>query len=114
MPKVKFVREDVEIEVEKGANLRKAAMENGVQIYEGIFQTFNCHGLSQCAECRVLIKKGMENTNKPNMIETMRGMAGFYRIGVEEEVRLSCQTKVEGDIEVYTRPGFNWYGENKK
>ncbi len=114
MPKVKFIREEVEIEVEEGENLRKAAIREGVQLYEGIFKTFNCHGFGFCAECRVLVKKGMENTSKPGPWERTRGLAGFFRIGCENEVRLACQTKVEGDIEVETRPGYNWFGDYKK
>lgn len=114
MPKVKFVREDVEIDVDEGANLRRAAIQHGVQLYPGIFRTFNCHGLGQCAECRVLIPRGMENTNKPNLIERVRGMLGFFRIGHEDDMRLACQTRVLGDIEVVTQPEFNWFGKSKK
>ena len=29
-------------------------------------------------------------------------------------LRLACQTKVEGDIEVETHPGYNWSGDYKK
>ena len=32
MPKIKFIREDREIEVEEGANLRKAAIKEGIQL----------------------------------------------------------------------------------
>ena len=35
---------------------------------------------------------------------------GFFNIGHEHEVRLSCQTTVHGDISVYTQPEFNWVG----
>ena len=45
------------------------------------------------------------------MIERFRTAMGFFNIGHEHEVRLSCQTKVNGDIEVYTQPEFNWCGE---
>jgi ferredoxin len=56
----------------------------------------------------------MENTNRPNLIERLRGWLGFYRIGQEDEMRLACQTKVEGDIEVETHPSFNWFGHARK
>ena len=36
MPKIKFIRENKEIEVEEGANLRKEAMKAGIQLYPGI------------------------------------------------------------------------------
>ena len=110
MPKVRFVREDKEVECAQGANLRKVALEAGIQLYPGVHKYLNCHGFSQCGECRVYIKEGMENTNKPNLLEKARTAAGFFNIGHEDEVRLSCQTKVLGDIEVYTQPEFNWLG----
>lgn len=115
MAKITFVREDREIEVKKGANLRQAAMKAGIQLYPGIHKHLNCHGLAQCGECRVHVKKGMEEgTSKPGFLEWARCRFSFFRIGHEEEVRLACQTRVEGDIEVYTQPEFNWFGQAKK
>ena len=114
MPKVKFIRENKEIEVEKGSNLRKTAMKAGIQLYPGPHKYLNCHGLAQCGECRVYIKNGMEQTNRPNILEKARVRFSFFRIGHEEEVRLACQTEVNGDIEVYTKPEFNWCGQRKK
>ncbi len=35
----------------------------------------------------------------------------FSRIGHEEEMRLSCQTKVYGDCKVEARPDLNLHGE---
>ena len=110
MPKITFVRENKEIEVEEGANLRKEAMKAGVQLYPGIHKIANCHGLGQCGECRVYIKEGMDNTSKPGFVERARMAVGFFNIGHEHEVRLSCQTKVHGDVTVYTQPEFNWVG----
>lgn len=114
MPKIKFIRENKEVEVEEGANLRQAALKAKIQLYPGIHRFLNCHGLAQCGECRVHIKKGMENTTKPGFLERARARFSFFRIGHEDEVRLACQTRVLGDVEVYTRPEFNWCGERKK
>ena len=111
MPKIRFVRENKEVECEEGENLRKVALREGIDLYPGIHRVLNCHGLAQCAECRVYIKQGMENTNKPGLLERGRTAAGFFNIGHEDEVRLSCQTKVYGDIEVYTQPEYNWVGK---
>jgi 2Fe-2S ferredoxin len=113
MPKIKFLREEREIEVKEGENLRQAALRAGIQLYPGIHKYLNCHGLAQCGECRVHIKKGMENTSKPGLLEWARSRFSFFRIGHEDEVRLACQTKVLGDIEVYTQPEFNWFGQGK-
>ncbi len=111
MPKITFIRENKEIEVPAGTNLRKAALGAGIELYPGIHKHLNCRGLGQCASCRVLIKEGMENTQRPNVLEKCRTALGFFNIGCEDEVRLSCQTKVNGDISVYTQPEFNWVGE---
>ncbi len=110
MPKIKFVREKQEIEVEEGANLRKEAIKAGIQLYPGIHKIANCHGFAQCGECRVYIKEGMENTGKQGFLERARMAVGYFNIGHEDEVRLACQTRVNGDIAVYTQPEFNWVG----
>src|SRR4051812_20826511 len=68
MPTVKFVNEKKTIEVPKGANLRKEALKAGIELYPGIHKVFNCHGLRQCASCRVLLKKGTENVSRQGII----------------------------------------------
>jgi ferredoxin len=114
MPKITFSRENREIEVPAGTNLRKAALEEGIQLYPGIKKYLNCHGFSQCGECRVYIQKGMENTSEKTFLEKLRIAVSWFKFGHENEVRLACQTFVNGDIEVRTQPEFNWFGERKK
>lgn len=126
MPIVKFTKENKEIEVPEGANLRKEAIKAGINTHQGlngfgssINKYLNCHGLSQCGTCRVRITKGMENTSQMGMLEKVR----FYSpipdplpcmafIGNEDTMRLACQTKVYGDIEVETGPELDLFGEN--
>jgi ferredoxin len=126
MPIVKFTKENKEIEVPHGANLRKEAMKAGINVHQGVNgfgagvnRLLNCHGIGQCGTCRVRITKGMENTSPVGMIEKLR----FYNplpdpfpclayIGNEESMRLACQCKVQGDIEVETGPQLNLFGEN--
>jgi len=114
MSKITFIREKREIDVPPGTNLRKAALAEGIQIYPGLKRVFNCHGHAQCGECRVYIKKGMENTTPQTFLEKLRIAVSWFKLGHEHEVRLACQTKVSGDVEVYTQPEFNWFGERKK
>lgn len=113
MPKVKFIKEKKEIEVEPGANLRQVARQNGVEIYPGIhkYPLMNCMGFSACGKCAVLIKKGMENCSMMGFREKLRLSPSFIYIGHENEMRLACQTQVNGDIEVETQPAMNLYGE---
>lgn len=115
MPKIKFVNEKKEIEVEPGANLRKAALNEGIELYPGMHKYVNCMGFGQCASCRVQITKGVENVNRQGFLEKLRLILGpitfFARLGHEKDLRLACQIRVNGDIEVETQPQPNWHGE---
>jgi ferredoxin len=42
----------------------------------------------------------------------MRLKMSMAYIGNEEQMRLSCQTQVNGDVDVVTQPELNWFGEN--
>jgi ferredoxin len=126
MPLVKFIKENKEIDVPHGANLRQEAMKAGINVHQGvngfgatINKILNCHGIGQCGTCRVLITKGMENTSPMGVVEKFR----FYNpvpdplpcmafIGNENTMRLACRTQVLGDIEVETGPQLNLFGEN--
>src|SRR5215210_713603 len=94
MPKVTFVNEKLEIEVQQGANLRTEARKASVAIYKGIDRFLNCRGLGLCGTCKVLVKKGMENLNAKTMMEkvnmTLHPLGMLASIGHEEEMRLSC------------------------
>jgi ferredoxin len=134
MPVVKFVKENKEIEVPRGANLRKEAIKAGVNLYHGfngvgaaINKYLNCHGFGQCGMCRVKITKGMENASPLGIVEKVRFKCplptpvtplGFdplpclAYVGNEDTMRLACCVKVLGDIEVESGPELNLFGEN--
>ena len=134
MPLVKFVKENKEIEVPAGANLRAEAIKAGINVHQGVNgigatvnQFLNCKGFGQCGTCRVLITKGMGNTNKMGVGESARlkypvptpmaplafdPLPAMAFVGHEETMRLSCKTTVQGDIEVETGPELNLFGEN--
>lgn len=118
MPTVKFVKEKKTIEVPEGTNLRKAAMKAGVEVYPGIHKVLHCPGLGMCTTCMVHVTKGADNLSPAGVWEKMNAgnlvlhpISFLSRLGQEKEMRLSCQTKVLGDIEVETQPEFNWHGE---
>jgi ferredoxin len=111
MPKVKFIKEKTEIEVPEGANLRAEARKAGIQVYPGLNKYLNCMGMGTCGTCRVLVKKGTENLGRKTFIERLTLLRMFSTIGHENEMRLSCQCAVNGDIEVETQPALNWSGE---
>jgi ferredoxin len=134
MPKVVFVNEKKEIAVPEGGNLRVEARKAGIEISG--WTASLCRGLGLCGTCRVLVKKGMENIGPKNMTpekfkefqeKVAKGEAKpnaktfmerltlgrmFSAIGHEDEIRLSCQVRVNGDCTIETKPGFNWSGDN--
>ncbi len=129
MPIVKFVKENIEIEVPEGANLRKEAKKAGINVNQGvngvgasINRFMNCKGTGMCGTCRVLITSGMENTNPMTVREKMKfkvpGLVPPDPIpclafaGYEDTMRLACTTKVMGDIEVETGPEICLFGDN--
>ena len=130
MPTITFVNEKKEIQVPEGANLRKEALKVGVNLYHGFNGTgaslnkiFNCHGLGLCGTCRVLITKGMENTNPMTIREKMKfktpiptpipdPLPCLAYIGNEDTMRLACCVKVRGDMTVLTNPQVDLFGEN--
>lgn len=115
MPTVTFVNEKKSIEVPQGANLRQEALKAGVQLYPGIHQTFNCQGLGLCCSCRVVVKDGLDKCSRQGAFEKLsmltNPLAFFARIGHEKDLRLACQMRVNGDIQVETQPPMNWHGE---
>lgn len=130
MPTVKFTKEKKEVEVPVGTNLRSAALQAGISVYDGfngfgakLNSLMNCHGFGLCGTCRVNITQGMENTSPLTLREKIKfrtpiptpipdPLPCLAYIGNEETMRLACMTKVEGDIEVETGPEVNLWGEN--
>ena len=135
MPTIKFVKENKEIIVPEGANLRKEAKKAGINLYAGGTGTIdairdvvlNCHGYGQCGLCRVKVSKGIRNTNTMGIVEKARlkcpvptpvtplgldPLPCLAYIGNEDTMRLACQTTVHGDVEVETVPELNLFGEN--
>jgi len=132
MPIVKFVKEKKEIEVPEGANLRTEAIKAGIYVNQGFVNGIgrslnkyaNCKGMGLCGTCRVLITKGMENTNKQTLREYLKfktivptggvpdPIPPLAYVGHEDTMRLACCTTVHGDIEVETGPEINLFGEN--
>jgi len=128
MPLVKFKRENKEIEVPAGAYLRAEAVKAGINLNCGvngvganINKYLNCMGKGMCGTCRVLITKGVENTNAFTRREWLRlktpgippdPIPCLAYVGHEENMRLACMTQVNGDIEVESCPEVNLFGEN--
>jgi ferredoxin len=116
MPKVTFVNEKEEVEVEAGTNLRQAALKAGLGLYGTLERYLNCRGLGMCGTCKVHVKSGMENLNPRTLLEkanlNLHPLSMLSSIGNENEIRLACQVVVNGDCSIETTPGLNISGEN--
>lgn len=105
------------IEVPEGTNLRDALLKNGIEVHEGplgMDRVLNCGGRGGCATCCVLVKEGMDNCSAPSTKEKLRLFFSLAAIGNEDEIRLSCQTTVNGDITIVERHDLNWHGDQRR
>lgn len=98
MTVIKFVNEDQEAIVAMGANLRTKALENRIDLYTLMGKMSNCGGYGQCGTCIVEIVEGMENLSERTEFEErkLRRKPSSYR--------LACQTLVNGNVTVRTKP----------
>jgi 2Fe-2S ferredoxin len=91
MPKVRFIREQVEVEVPEGTSILAAARKAGAP--EGD----RCGGVCACSTCHVYVVKGFDQTSD---IEDEEYDILDKAFDVKSTSRLGCQAKIHGDIEV--------------
>ena len=95
---ITFVKENKELIVAQGANLREKALENRIDIYTLKGKLTNCGGYGQCGTCLVEIAEGIENLSPKTDFELKKLRKK------PENYRLACQTIVNGPIKVITKP----------
>ncbi|MBI3963105.1 MAG: Rieske 2Fe-2S domain-containing protein [Deinococcus sp.] len=98
MPKVKFVPQNLELEVPQGANLRRVLLRNKLPVYTRVTQFTNCRGHGLCGTCWVEVDPTSQLSER-----TFREKVKLAGRG--EQVRLSCQTRVLGDGTVQATAG---------
>lgn len=91
MPKVRFLRENIEIEVPAGQTILAAAKLAGAP------QGDRCGGVCACSTCHVYVVKGIDNTSE---IEDEENDILDKAFDVRSTSRLGCQAKLTGDIDV--------------
>lgn len=91
--KVRVRINNEEVEVEQGCSVLAASMKAGIR------HMHLCGGRGVCSTCRVRIIDGSENLSKMEAYEkiSLRGHFSFA-----DDVRLACQAKVIGPVEVKT------------
>ena len=93
MPTVSYQGE--EIECESGDILRDVLKQAGLSVYNGASETFNCRGMGSCGTCAVKVDG---EVSEPTTKESARLWLPPHH--PSHDVRLACQTRVEGDVEV--------------
>lgn len=98
MSTIKFLKENCEVVVAEGTNLRLKALENNIDLYKLRGKLLNCGGYGQCGTCIVEIVEGMENLSPRTEVENrkLKKQPASYR--------LACQTLVNGPVSVNTKP----------
>jgi len=98
MTAISFIKENKEIIVAQGANLREKAVANSIDIYTLTGKLMNCGGYGQCGTCIVEVVEGIENLSPKTDFELRKLKKK------PENFRLACQTIVNGPIKVKTKP----------
>jgi 2Fe-2S ferredoxin len=91
MPKVRFLKEQLEVEIEAGQSILEAAKKIGAP--EGD----RCGGVCACSTCHVYVVKGFDKLSE---IEDEEFDILDKAFDVRPSSRLGCQAKVHGDIDV--------------
>ena len=98
MPTIRFEQEGQQVGCIEGANLRKAALDAGVNPYNGLNNLNNCGGVGQCGTCVMEVVEGETNLSPRSDVEEV------YLADRPSNYRLSCRTTVNGDVTVRTKP----------
>jgi 2Fe-2S ferredoxin len=98
MPKITFYPHKITGEVPSGLSILDAAENLGIQMRH------DCGGFATCSTCRVFVHEGMGNLSaidldEENMLEEAKLSVPF---------RLSCQTKIVGDVVVVIDNEMDW------
>src|SRR5438105_11493877 len=102
MPKVTFLNETLTVDAKSGQTIKEVAIEHGIPLHRGFWswsERLVCRSHGICGSCRVWVTElAPKAANEIGMLERMHGKIGG-------KVRLGCQARVLGDIEVRTLPG---------
>ena len=99
MPKIKF--DGYELQCDEGENLRRVLLSANASPYNGLAKQVHCPGLGTCGTCAVEI---LGPVSEMTAVEKWR--LGFPPHKSGSGLRLACQCRVLGDLELRKRSGF--------
>lgn len=102
--KIKFVPQNIEIDVDPGKSLLQLATENGIKIKSV------CGGIASCTECRIKIVEGESSVPEPSKLELNAIGTSYYIDGR----RLACQVRCFGSVTVDMTEQLNKVETQKK
>lgn len=102
--KIKFVPQNIEIDVDPSKTLLQLATENGLKIKS------LCGGVATCSECRIKIIEGENSVPEPNKTELNLIGSSYFIDGR----RLACQVRCFGSVTVDMTEQLNKVDVQKK
>lgn len=99
MPKITFSNRT--IECKSGANLRRVLLDAKLPLYSGVASLIHCRGMGTCGTCAVRIAGEVSE-----MTGVEKWRLGFPPHRNGEGLRLACQCKVLGDLELTKLEGM--------
>lgn len=97
MPVVRFVKQERTVTCPVGTNLRRLALDNGIDLYVFPHNLLHCRGLGLCGTCRVKV-------DDPRALTAPTAAERRKVLWEGPQYRLACQCKVLADVEVITNP----------
>jgi 2Fe-2S ferredoxin len=88
MPKVRFIPDEVTVEVPEGTTLLEAAQKCGVKMGSA------CGGVCACSTCHVWVRQGLASLSEQSEKELDILDKAF---DVKPQSRLGCQSEVSGE-----------------
>lgn len=102
--KIKFLPQNIEVDVDPTKSVLKIATENGLKIKS------LCGGVATCSECRVKVVEGENSTPEPSAAELKVIGTSYYLDGR----RLSCQLRCFGSVTIDLTEQLNKADTQKK
>lgn len=102
--KIKFMPQNIEVDVDPSKSLLKIATENGIKIKS------ICGGIASCGECRVKIIEGDNSVPEPGRAELNLIGTSYYLDGR----RLACQVRCFGSVTIDLTEQINKVDTQKK
>ncbi len=112
MHRVHFRKENVTVEVPTGSQLLAVCKDAGVDPYPQLKGLLSCHKKGFCGTCavKVVTEDGVEALTPPSKRELgyFKRLKMMHREGqrLADQLRLSCQAEVTGDLIVETNPSL--------